>query len=74
MNLKRADFTTAKRLAADGLFAETDLPAQVVPQAAVALTAGIDNQKYGFWFAVRAWARFWASSQHKALSITSAFA
>lgn len=34
----------------------TDLPALVVPKEAVALTAGIDAQKFGFWFVVRAWA------------------
>ena len=28
---------------------------QIVPPDTVALTAGIDCQKYGFWFAVRAW-------------------
>jgi len=33
-----------------------DLPPQTVPPAAVALTCGIDVQKYGFWFCVRAWA------------------
>src|SRR5574343_453621 len=33
-----------------------DLPAQSVPEQAVALTCGIDRQKYGFWFVVRAWA------------------
>ncbi|WP_319406164.1 terminase gpA endonuclease subunit [uncultured Desulfosarcina sp.] len=39
----------------------TDLPPQTVPAAAVALTAGIDMQKYGFWFVVRAWARDYTS-------------
>jgi len=34
---------------------KNDLPAGVVPADAVALTAGIDVQKYGFWFVVRAW-------------------
>jgi len=33
-----------------------ELPAGIVPTAAVALTAGIDVQKEGFWFVVRAWA------------------
>jgi phage terminase large subunit GpA-like protein len=33
-----------------------DLPAQTVPEAAFALTCGVDVQQYGFWFAVRAWA------------------
>jgi len=32
-----------------------DLPGGVVPKAARWLTAGIDVQKYGFWFVVRAW-------------------
>lgn len=32
------------------------LPAQVVPADAVALTCGIDMQLAGFWFVVRAWA------------------
>jgi len=35
---------------------KTDLPAGVVPPEAVALTCGIDVQKLGFWFVVRAWA------------------
>jgi phage terminase large subunit GpA-like protein len=39
------------------LQARVDLDPQTVPAAAVALTAGIDPQKYGFWFTVRAWAR-----------------
>lgn len=34
----------------------TDLPPLVVPAEAVALTCGIDVQKFGFWFVVRAWA------------------
>jgi phage terminase large subunit GpA-like protein len=33
-----------------------DLPPGVVPPAAVAVTCGIDVQKYTFWFVVRAWA------------------
>lgn len=37
------------------------LPAQTVPAPAVALTCGIDVQKFGFWFAVRAWARNYTS-------------
>lgn len=32
-----------------------DLPPQTVPESAVALTCGIDVQKHGFWFVVRAW-------------------
>lgn len=43
------------------LKARCALPAQTVPQDAVALTAGVDVQKYGFWFAVRAWARNYSS-------------
>lgn len=43
------------------LGARTDLPPQIVPQEAVALTAFIDVQRYGFWFAVRAWARDYTS-------------
>jgi phage terminase large subunit GpA-like protein len=34
----------------------TDLPPLIVPAEAVALTSGIDVQKFGFWFVVRAWA------------------
>jgi len=37
--------------------ARTELMPQVIPQDAVCLTAGIDVQKYNFWFVVRAWAR-----------------
>jgi phage terminase large subunit GpA-like protein len=33
-----------------------ELEPQTVPEEAVALTCGIDCQKYGFWFVVRAWA------------------
>ncbi|HEX2994345.1 MAG TPA: terminase gpA endonuclease subunit [Anaerolineales bacterium] len=35
---------------------KTDYPPLIVPPEAVALTAGIDMQKSGFWFVVRAWA------------------
>lgn len=38
-----------------------DLEPQVIPEEAVALTCGIDVQKYGFWFVVRAWARDFTS-------------
>lgn len=38
-----------------------DLPPQTVPVEAVALTCFIDVQKYGFWFAVRAWANDYSS-------------
>jgi phage terminase large subunit GpA-like protein len=34
-----------------------NLPPQHVPETAIALTCGIDHQKYGFPFTVRAWAR-----------------
>lgn len=34
-----------------------DLPPGIVPADALALTAGIDVQKAGFWFVVRAWDR-----------------
>lgn len=34
---------------------------QIVPAAAVALTAGIDHQRYGFYFLVRAWASDYVS-------------
>jgi phage terminase large subunit GpA-like protein len=35
---------------------QTKLPSGVVPNGAIALTVGIDVQKNGFWFVVRAWA------------------
>jgi phage terminase large subunit GpA-like protein len=35
--------------------ARCDLPPQTVPEEAVALTCGVDRQKNGFWFVVRAW-------------------
>ena len=38
------------------LAARCELPAQTVPEAAVALTIGVDVQLRGFWFVVRAWA------------------
>ena len=38
------------------LAARCPLPAQTVPEEAVALTAGVDVQKSGFWFVVKAWA------------------
>lgn len=34
-----------------------DLPSGVVPRDAVALTCGIDVQKLGFWFLIKAWKR-----------------
>ena len=33
----------------------TEIPARTVPREAIALTAGIDMQKFGFWFVVRSW-------------------
>ncbi len=41
--------------------ARTPLAPQTVPPEAVALTAAVDCQKYGFWFVVRAWARDFTS-------------
>jgi terminase, large subunit len=43
------------------LKARCNLPPHTVPLEAVALTCGIDCQKYGFWFTVRAWARDYSS-------------
>jgi phage terminase large subunit GpA-like protein len=43
------------------LNARVDLDPQTVPRESVALTAFIDCQKYGFWFAVRAWAADYTS-------------
>jgi len=34
----------------------SNLPSQTVPEEAILLTCGIDVQKYGYWFIVRAWA------------------
>jgi phage terminase large subunit GpA-like protein len=34
---------------------KTELPRLIVPRWALALTAGVDVQKYGFWYVVRAW-------------------
>lgn len=39
----------------DILTHKNELPAGIVPPWAVALTAGFDVQKIGFWFVVRAW-------------------
>jgi len=41
--------------------AKVDLAPQTVPMEAVCLTCGVDVQKYGFWFVVRAWARDYTS-------------
>jgi len=35
---------------------KTEIPSGIVPKDAIALTCGIDAQKSGFWFVVRAWA------------------
>lgn len=43
------------------LEARTELEPHTVPEEAIALTAGIDRQKWGFWFVVRAWARDFSS-------------
>jgi len=43
------------------LNARCELPAQQVPESAVALTCGIDVQKYGFWYVIRAWAADYTS-------------
>ena len=43
------------------LQARTDLPSQTVPEDAIVLTCGIDNQLYGFWYVVRAWAKDFTS-------------
>ncbi len=43
------------------LKARCDLPPQTVPESAVALTCGVDVQKYGLWFVVRAFARDYTS-------------
>lgn len=38
-----------------------DYEPQIVPPEVIALTCGIDVQKYGFWFVVRGWARDFSS-------------
>lgn len=43
------------------LKARCDLPAQIVPQDAVALVCYVDVQKHGFWFVVRAFAKDYRS-------------
>ena len=45
----------------DILQCRTSLPPHTIPIKAVALTCGIDVQKYGYWFVVRAWARDYTS-------------
>jgi terminase, large subunit len=43
------------------LKARCGLPMSTVPPEAVALTCGVDMQKYGFYYVVRAWARDYTS-------------
>ena len=45
----------------DILEARTELSPQTVPEDAVALVAGVDQQKVGFWFTVRAWSKDFTS-------------
>jgi terminase, large subunit len=45
----------------DVLKARCDLAPDTVPADAVALTCGIDAQKYGFYYVIRAWARDYTS-------------
>lgn len=49
--------TLAERTEVEILSHRCDYPALLVPEAADALTAGIDCQQEGFYFIVRAWAR-----------------
>ncbi|SDU38636.1 Phage terminase, large subunit GpA [Desulfobacula phenolica] len=51
----------AKQEDEEVLRCKTKLPPQVVPESAVALTAGIDLQKTGFPYVVRAWAKDYTS-------------
>lgn len=53
--------TVVKTEEAEILKARCSLPAQTVPVDAVALTCGLDMQKHGFYFTVRAWARDYRS-------------
>jgi phage terminase large subunit GpA-like protein len=50
-----------KKSEAQVLSARADLDPQTVPADAVGLTIGIDPQKFGFYFVVRAWARDYRS-------------
>jgi len=47
--------TVAKKTESQIMRAKCALPPQTVPEQAVALTCGVDVQKFGFWFVVRAW-------------------
>jgi phage terminase large subunit GpA-like protein len=53
--------TITKATEQEILSARCDLGPQIVPSDAIALTAGIDPQKHGFWFSVRAWDRIFTS-------------
>src|SRR5574343_537262 len=53
--------TVIKRSESEVLKARADVESQVVPVGAVGLTCGVDPQKYGFYFTVRAWARDYQS-------------
>ena len=53
--------TVTKAEESEILKARCSLPPQTVPAEAVALTCGVDMQRHGFWFAVRAWARDYRS-------------
>lgn len=53
--------TVVKAEETEILKARCAIKPQTVPVEAVALTAGVDMQKHGFWFAVRAWARDYRS-------------
>ena len=48
---KQAATTTEAQL----LLHRTTLPSAIVPRGAIGLTAGVDVQKIGFWFVIRAW-------------------
>ncbi len=47
--------TVISKSEAQILSSRCDIPPQTVPETAIALTCGIDAQKHGFWFVVRAW-------------------
>lgn len=53
--------TVIKRSEAEVLRARADVAPQEVPVGGIGLTCGIDPQKYGFYFTVRAWARDYSS-------------
>ncbi|MBT8365116.1 MAG: phage terminase large subunit family protein, partial [Deltaproteobacteria bacterium] len=43
------------------LKAKCDLAPMTIPDEAIAITCGVDVQKYGFWFLIRAWAKDYTS-------------